>query len=251
MRALPLFLIASTLAAIGCSKAPDASGPAPSSAANPAAEAAPPKSSAAPTVRADERPFEQYQAPGSDAVAWVAQYYAASGSPINAGAVAARLDPQFQATTDAFARQDATAAMQKRLEAAVSAAKANPFVRLPPMVAHMPDYDVAKGRYDLQAFIGPSMGLDVAHGNAQVGFAPNPGLSGYAPESEAAARTLERAIASNPLGRQVQVTVYGKVVAAQARGGTPDVTIIPTRVVVLNYFVDGHTEPLFVATTAP
>lgn len=163
------------------------------------------------SVTAAEKPFDTYQAPGTDALAWAGAYYAASGAAPDY-AIAARLEPAFQRTTDAFAQQDVIAGTKTKLDAAIAAAKANPYVRLPPVVAQLPTYDLAHQRYDDFAdLVGPTMGLTVADGAAQIRFAPNPALSGYAPAHETEARTLEHAIASNPLNRQIQYTVFGKV----------------------------------------
>lgn len=245
---------AAALLLVACSSGASSSAePAnPSMASGPAAKAAPPAAAAAADVArvtASEKPFDAYRAPDGDALAWVGAYYAASGAAPDYPAVAARLDPVFQRTTDAFAQQDAIAGTKTKLDAAIAAAKANPYVRLPPVVARLPGYDLAHQRYDFADLIGPTMGLTVADGAAQIRFAPNPGLSGYAPANEAEARTLEHAIASNPLNRQIQYTVFGKVVGATLNGGTPELTVVPTRVVVENYLLDKPAELLFTATT--
>jgi hypothetical protein len=91
----------------------------------------------------------------------------------------------------------------------------------------------------------------VADGAASITFAANPGLAAYAPATETEARQLEHTIASNPLGRSVEVVVYGKVVGASLRGGEPQLTLVPTRVAVQCALVDGRTIPMFVATTMP
>lgn len=222
------------------SPAAAASGPTPAS----LPAAAPPTA----TVTAAEKPFDQYRAPTDDALAWVATYYAVAGTPPDYPAVAARLDPGFQQTSDAFARRDAVAAIKAKLDAAIAVAKANPYVRLPPVLGTLPAYDLEHGHYDLSPLIGPDLRVRVADGAASVSFAPSPGVAAYTPASEADARQLEHAISSNPLGRKVQVTVYGKVFAAKLRGGEPQLTVMPSRVVVENYLIGKDPEPLFTAT---
>lgn len=249
MRPQPWVVVA-LIALAGCSH--EAGAPPASTSATPPPQASAPAPAAAaeqPAVTAAEQAFDAYRAPDGDALAWVGAYYAASGEAADYRAVAARLDPAFQRTTDAFAQQDAIARTKAKLDAAIAAAKANPYVRMPPVVARLPAYDMAHQRYDFADLIGPTMGLTVADGAAQIRFAPNPALSGYTPANEAGARTLEHVIASNPLNRQIQYTVYGKVVGATLRGGTPELTVVPTRVVVENYLLGKPAEPLFTATT--
>lgn len=251
-----LYLAAAALA--GCSSGePDpsatANAPAPSASASgkapsPAVGSA---TSAAPAVTSTERSFDQYRAPGHDAVAWAGLYFAVADTPTDYKAVAARFDPVFQNTSDAFAQQDAVAKIKPKLDRAIADAKGNPFVQLPPVRMQMPAYDLDHGRYDLTPLIGPDLRVRVADGAASVTFAPNPRLVAYAPASEAEARQLEHTIASNPLGRSVEVVVYGKVVGASLRGGEPQLTLVPTRLAVQNALVDGSTQPLFVATTNP
>jgi hypothetical protein len=200
------------------------------------------------TVTASEKPFEQYQAPGDEALAWVGLYYAVAGTPVDYPAIAARLDPTFRATTDAFSQRDAVAGVKTNLDAAIAAAKANPYVKLSPVVTRMPAYDLARSRYDLSPFIGPDLRIHIGAGVADVAFAPNASLAAYAPANEAEARALEHNISSNPLGRQIQFTVYGKVVAGSLHGGEPQLTIIPSRVVVENYLLGRPPELLFTAT---
>jgi hypothetical protein len=251
MRAHSLLMALGFAALAACSHR-DADAPA-TSAAGPAhaLSAAAPKAPAPSPVTANEKPFEQYGTGSPDGLAWVALYYGVSGAPVDYAAVAGRLDPAYQKTTDAFAQRDALASLKARLDPAIAKAKADPYIQLPPVVTRMPAYDVEHGHYDLTTLVGDGHGMTVADGNARVVFAANPGLSAYAPATEADARALEHAIAANPLGREAQLTIYGKVVAAEARGGTPQLTVVPTRVVVLNDFADGHTEPLFTATTVP
>lgn len=248
----PLLCVASSLLLAGCSHSgsdtstPTAAGPSASTTAGaaPAAPATPP----AVTVTAGEKLFEQYQAPGDDALAWMGLYYAVAGTPVDYPDIAARLDPTFRATTDAFAQRDAVAGVKTKLDAAIAAAKANPYVKLSPVVTRMPAYDLTQNRYDLGAFIGPDLRIHIGAGVAGVAFAPNASLAAYAPANEAEARALEHNISSNPLGRQIQFTVYGKVVAGSLRGGEPQLTIIPSRVVVENYLLGRSPEPLFTAT---
>ena len=252
--ATPALLVLLTLA--GCSHDDGSAPPSADGVPGPATTAAPgptPASlpAAAPptaTVTAADKPFDQYRAPADDAVAWVATYYAAAGTPPDYPAVAARLDPRFQETSDAFARRDAVTAIKAKLDAAIAVAKANPYVRLPPVLGTLPDYDLEHGQYDLSPLIGPDLRVRVADGAASVSFAPSPSVATYTPASEADARQLEHAISSNPLGRKVQVTVYGKVIAATLRGGEPQLTVMPSRVVLENYLIGKDPEPLFTAT---
>ncbi|MDF3982150.1 hypothetical protein P3W23_09130 [Luteibacter sp. PPL554] len=242
-------------ALMGCSSG----GPDPSATANtPASSASASKTapstvaaSAAPAVTSTERSFDQYRAPGHDELAWAGLYFAVADTPADYKAVAARFDPTFQNTSDAFARQDAVARVKTKLDQAIAEAKSKPFVQLPPVRMHMPPYDLAHGRYDLGSLIGPDLRVRVADGAASITFAANPGLADYAPATETEARRLEHTIASNPLGRSVEVVVYGKVVGASLRGGEPQLTLVPTRVAVQNALADGSTQPLFVATTVP
>jgi hypothetical protein len=248
----PLFSVALSLLLAACSHTSSDAAP-PAAAAPPApktvaATPAAPATPSAATVTAAEMPFEQYQAPGDDALAWVGLYYAVAGTPVDYAAIAARLDPIFRATTDAFAQRDAVAGVKAKLDAAIAAAKANPHVKLSPVVTRMPAYDLTQNHYDLGAFIGPDLRIHIGAGVADVAFAANPSLASYAPANEAEARALEHSIGSNPLGRQVQFTVYGKVVVGALHGGEPQLTIIPTRVVVENYLLGRPPEPLFTAT---
>jgi hypothetical protein len=248
----PLFSVALSLLLAACSHsgsdtstpAAAASSASTTAAVTPAIPATPPTV----TVTAGEKPFEQYQAPGDDALAWVGFYYAVAETPVDYPAIAARLDPTFRATTDAFAQRDAVAGVKTKLDAAIAAAKANPYVKLSPVVTRMPAYDLTQSRYDLGAFIGPDLRIHIGAGVADVAFAANPSLASYAPANEAEARGLEHSLSSNPLGRQVQFTVYGKVVAGSLRGGEPQLTIIPSRVVVENYLLGRAPELLFAAS---
>jgi hypothetical protein len=251
-----LYLAAAAL--VGCSSGapnPSATAPAPAPPVSASGKAASPAvasaTSAAPAVTSTERPFDQYRAPAHDALAWAGLYFAVADTPADYKAVAARFDPAFHNTSDAFAQQDAVAKIKPKLDQAIADAKNNPFVQLPPVRMHMPDYDINHGRYDLGPLIGPNLRVRVADGAASVTFAPNSGLAGYTPATEAEARQLEHAIASNPLGRSVEVVVYGRVVSASLRGGEPQLTLVPTRLAVQNALVDGSTQPLFVATTHP
>ena len=238
------------LAACSHTSNPDATA-APSLPASPPASA--PSTAASATAleaTASEHPFEDYRAPGDDAVAWVALYYAASGAPVDYTTLAARLDPAYQKTTDAFKQRDALTALKARLEPAIAAAKASPYVQLPPVRMHRPAYDVAQNSYNLTPLIGPQHRFTVADGNARVALKANPRLVAYTPTDEAEARALEQAMSANPLA-QVDVIIYGKAVAAAAIGGTPQIALVPTRVVVENAFVNGTVEPLFTATANP
>lgn len=255
MRAATLLLATLPLALAACSPSHTADGAASGSTGG----SAPTPSAAAtgavptpsvPSVTAAEHPFEAYRAPGDDVLAWVALYYGAGGTPVDYAAVAARVDPAYQSTTDAFAQQDAQARLKARLDPAIAQAKADPYVRLPPVLMRRLTYDLAQRRYDLMPLIGPQHRLTVANGNARVALVSNPGLQAYTPASEAEARALEQALSANPM-QQVDVTIYGKVVAAGAMGGDPQLTVVPTRVVVANAFVDGSTKPLFIATAKP
>lgn len=260
MRAATLLLATLTLALAACSPSPPqvvhsadgaASGSTGGSAPTPSAAAtAGAPTPSVPSVTAAEHPFEAYRAPGDDALAWVALYYAVRGTPVDYAAVAARLDPAYRSTTDAFAQQDAQARLKARLDPAIAQAKADPYVRLPPVLMRRLTYDLAQHRYDLTPLIGSQHRLTVANGNARVALASNPGLQVYTPASEAEARALEQALSANPM-QQLDITIYGKVVAAESMGGDPQVTVVPTRVVVANAFVDGSTKPLFIATAKP
>lgn len=243
----PLLCVGLGLLAACSQAAPDSSPPATESAAPTSAPVAAAPATP-PTVTASEKSFSEYQAPEDDALSWLGLYYAAAGTPVDYPAIAARLDPAFQRTTDAFAQRDAVAAVKVKLDKAIAAAKANPYVKLSPVVARMPAYDLTRNLYDLGAFIGPDLRIGIGAGVASVSFTPNPSLATFAPANEAEARGLEHTISSNPLGRQVQFTVYGKVVAATLRGGEPQLTVVPSRVVVENYLVSGATQPLFTAT---
>lgn len=202
-----------------------------------------------PAVTAREKPFEAYQAPDHDAVRW-AGLCAAAGTPVDAKVVADQTDPTYQGATDAFAKRDALTAVQARLDRATADAKANPYVRLPPVLTRMPDYDLERGRYDLAPLIGTDQGMRLTEGNARIAYAANPGLTTYAvPESEA--RAMEHTLSTNPLARRVDLTVYGKVTGCTLMSGSPALVVTPTRVVLANHFVDGHTTPLLTATTSP
>lgn len=248
-----LSLAAAVLA--GCSSAaPDPS----ATASTPASSASASKTalstvaaSAAPAVTSTERSFDEYRAPGHDELAWAGLYFAVAGTPADYKAVAARFDPAFQNTSDAFAQQDAVAKVKPKLDQAIAEAKSNPFVQLPPVRMHMPSYDLDHGRYDLRSLIGPDLRVRVADGAASITLAANPGLATYAPATETEARQLEHTIAGNPLGRSVEIVVYGKVMGASLRGGEPQLTLMPTRVAVQSALVDGSNQPLFVATTSP
>lgn len=254
--ATPALLVLLTLA--GCSHDDGSSppsvhsipGPATTSATGPTPASVPATAPPTATTTAAEKPFDQYRAPADEALAWVATYYAMAGTPPDYQAVAARLDPAYQNTTDAFARQDAQTRLKARLDQAIAQAKANPYVRLPPVLMRRLAYDVVQHRYDLTPLIGPQHRLTVANGNARVALAANPGLQAYVPASEAEARALEQALSTNPM-QQIDVTIYGKVVPAESMGGDPQITLMPTRVVVANAFVDGSTKPLFTATASP
>jgi hypothetical protein len=178
----------------------------------------------------------------------VALYYAVSGGPVDFSAVAGRLDPAYQKATDAFVRKDALTAFQSRLDRSIAAASASPYVQLPPVMARMPAYDVDHGHYDLSDLIGAGHGMHVAEGAASVRFADSPSLTRYAPTNESTARDLEHTLSTNPLSRQVIVTIYGKVVGGTLMGGTPQLTVMPSRVVIENTYADGHTTPLLTAT---
>ncbi|WP_368309921.1 hypothetical protein [Luteibacter sp. CQ10] len=204
-----------------------------------------------PAVTAAEKPFEAYMVPDHDGLRWVGLYYAVTGAPIDAAAVANRLDPAYQTATDAFAKRDALTAVQAKLQQAIDEAKANPYVRLPPVVTHMPAFDIDHGRYDFSDLIGEGRGMHLGDTGAQVRFAASPGLTGYAPANEAEARALEHTLGSNPLGRRIQMVVYGKVVGGTLMSGEPQLTVMPSRVVIENFYVDGHTTPLLTATVAP
>lgn len=251
--ATPALLVLLTLA--GCSHDDGTATPSVHSAPGPSATAASgptpasgPATAPTATVTAADKPFDQYRAPADDALAWVATYYAVAGTPPDYTAVAARLDPKFQQTSDAFAQRDAVAAVKAKLDAVIAVAKANPYARLPPVLGTLPAYDLEHGHYDLLPLIGPELRVRVADGAASVSFAPSPSVAAYTPASEADARQLEHAVSSNPLGRKVQVTVYGKVVAATLRGGEPQLTVMPSRVVLENYLIGKDPEPLFTAS---
>jgi hypothetical protein len=115
-------------------------------------------------------------------------------------------------------------------------------------MTRMPGYDVDHARYDLSELIGADHGMHVAEGAASVRFAASPTLATYAPTSEAAARDFEHTLSTNPLSRQVIVTIYGKAVGGTLMGGTPQLTVMPSRVVIENTYADGHTTPLLTAT---
>lgn len=265
---LPVLAALLTCILAGCSQG-DANAPTPppsspahaATAATAATGAVPPTAPAAttnssqaadsPSVTATEKPFEAYMAPDHDGLRWVGLYYAVTGAPIDAAAVANRLDPAYQRATDAFAKRDALTAVQAKLQQAIDQAKANPYVRLPPVVTHMPTFDIDRGRYDFSDLIGEGRGMHLGDTGAQVRFAPSPGLTGYAPANVAEARVLEHTLGSNPLGRQIQMTVYGKVIGGTLMSGEPQLLVAPSRVVLENFYVDGHTTPLLTATVSP
>ena len=93
----PLCSVALSLLLAACSHtSSDASPNAESAPSAPTTAAATPAAPATPptvTVTASEKPFEQYQAPGDEALAWVGLYYAVAGTPVDYPAIAARLDP--------------------------------------------------------------------------------------------------------------------------------------------------------------
>ncbi|APG04848.1 hypothetical protein BJI69_13735 [Luteibacter rhizovicinus DSM 16549] len=249
MRASSGWVIAVALAVTACSHhEPDTSsvGAATAASAPPVHSAAP--STGAPTVTAAERPFDTYLKPDSDGLQWVAIYYAVSSGPVDYSAMAGRLDPAYQKATDAFVRKDALTAFQGRLDQAIATAKASPYVQLPPVMTRMPGYDVDHARYDFTDLIGADHGMHVAEGAASVRFAASPALTMYAPATETAARDLEHTLSTNPLSRQILLTVYGKVVGGTLMGGTPQLTVVPSRVVIENTYADGHTTPLLTAT---
>jgi hypothetical protein len=249
MRAPIGWMVAVTLALTACSHhEPDTSltAPAMASSAPPAHSTAP--SAGAPTVTAAERPFDTYLKPDEDGLKWIALYYAVSGTPVDYNAVAARLDPAYQKATDAFVRKDALTAFQARLNQAIATAKASPYVQLPPVMTRMPAYHVDHGHYDLTDLVGADHGMHVAEGAANIRFAASPALATYAPTSEAAARDFEHTLSTNPLSRQILLTVYGKVVGGTLMGGAPQLTVIPSRLVIENTYADGHATPLLTAT---
>jgi hypothetical protein len=249
MRAPICWMVTVALAATACSHhEPDSSsaGLATATSTPPAHSAAP--SLGAPTVTAAERPFDAYLKPDEDGLKWIALYYAVSGKPVDYNAVATRLDPNYQKATDAFVRKDALTAFQARLDQAMATAKASPYVQLPPVTTRMPGYDVDQGRYDLTDLIGADHGMHVAEGAASVRFAASPALTTFAPTNEAAARDFEHVLSTNPLSRQILLTVYGKVVGGTLVGGAPQLTVIPSRLVIENTYADGHTTPLLTAT---
>ena len=249
MRAHLGWLAVLMLATTACShrdtdQAPTSPGSATSTPKAPTAAAA----ATAPIVTAAERPFDAYLKPDDDGLQWVALYYAVSGGPVDYSAVAGRLDPEYQKATDAFVRKDALTAFQARLDRSIAAAKASPYVQLPPVMARMPTYDVDHGHYDLSDLIGAGHGMHVAEGAASVRFAASPALTTYAPINEAAARDFEHILSTNPLSRQILLTVYGKVAGGTLMGGAPQLTVIPSRLVIENTYADGHTTPLLTAT---
>lgn len=248
-----LMAVAGALTACSHPDAGSASGPVPASTATGeavATTASRPKAAPVPSVTAAEQPFDAYQAPDHDAVRWMGLCAAAMGSPADAKAVAEQTDGAYQAATDAFAKRDALAAVEARLERATAEGKANPYVRVPVVLTRMPDYDLDHGRYPLAPLVGEGQGLRITEGNARVTYAGNPGLAFYAP-SEPDARALEHTLSTNPLTRRVDMTVYGKVTGCALMSGSPALTVTPTRIVLANHYVDGHTTPLLTATTAP
>lgn len=250
-RMLPSLLI--TVGALaGCSHqdASTASSPAPVSSQAVATAPSGPKAAAAPPVTAAEQPFDAYQAPDHDAVRWMGLCAAVMGAPADATVVAEQTDPVYQAATDAFAKRDALAAVQARLDTATAEGKANPYVRLPVVLTRMPDYDLDHGRYPLASLVGEGQGFRITEGNARVTYAANPGLAFYtAPEPDA--RAMEHTLSTNPLARRVDMVVYGKVTGCSLMSGSPALVVTPTRVVLTNHYVDGHTTPLLTATTSP
>ncbi|MDQ7995267.1 MAG: hypothetical protein AAGC76_05370 [Luteibacter sp.] len=250
MRAHRLLSSVAVAMLAACSQGEPAAPPAASSSApSPTAVAAPASAPVTPAVIAAEHPFDAYQAPDHDAIRW-AGLCAAVGTPVDPKVVAEQTDRTYQAAADAFAKRDALTVVQARLAQATSEGKANPYVRLPPVLTRMPDYDVDYQRYDLTPLIGKDQGMHIPEGNARIAYAPNPGLAAYAP-SEADARAMEHTLSTNPLARRVDMEVFAKVTGCTLMSGSPALTVTPTRVVLANHFVDGRTTPLFTATTSP
>lgn len=250
---LPLMAAVGALAACSHPDAGSASAPTPVSSGSgeaAATAASTPTPAPTPAVTAAEQPFDAYQAPDHDAVRWMGLCAAAIGAPADAQVVAEQTDPAYQAATDAFAKRDALAAVQARLERATIEGKAHPYVRLPVVLTRMPDYDVDHGRYPLAPLVGEGQGIRITEGNARVTYAANPGLTFYAaPEPDA--RAMEHTLSTNPLTRRVDMVVYGKVTGCSLMSGSPALVVTPTRVVLTNHYVDGHTTPLLTATASP
>ena len=233
------------LGATACSHSEPSGGAAPKPSATSAPKAKPAENaSPTPRVTAAEKPFADYVPIGDDALAWVGQYYAVAGDSVDYAAVAQRLEPTYRNATDTFAKRDALAAFSAKLDKAIADARANPYIRIPPYQAQLPAYDLDHTHYDLSGLISPDSILDVGNSAAQVRMAPAPDLATYAPANEAEARATEKTLSSEPFPRKVVVTVYGKVVSADVRGGQPSITIAPARVEMTTFALNGPTAPV-------
>lgn len=148
-----LVLVAVVLTACSQPEAGNPAAPRPATAATTAPPPYPPGATA-PAVTSAEKPFEAYQGPDHDPGSWMSLCAAVTGTPADAKVVAAQTDAAYQAATDAFAKRDALAAVQARLDRATAEGKANPYVRMPLVLTRMPGYDVDHGRYVLAPLIG-------------------------------------------------------------------------------------------------
>jgi len=232
--------------------APEATSPSAPTAAAPApskgAATAPQPPAKAFQVTAAEKAFTDYAAPDDRALAWVGQYYAVTKTKVDYTAVAQRLDATYRQVSNAFAKRDALAAFKTKLDQAIAEASANPYIRLPPFQADLAPYDLDGQRYALAELLAPDSIVDVANGAAQVRFAPAEALASYAPANEAEARTVEHTLSHEAFPRKVEVTVFGKVVDGELVGGRPRLVVLPARVALTTFSLEGPGRPVLTAT---
>jgi hypothetical protein len=248
LRSLLLIFLAAGMAACSPSDPPDTAigGPKPAAPAVQASAVKPP--SEAPKVTAAEKAFADYAPMGDEPLAWVGQYYAATGNAVEYPALAQRLDATYRDATDAFAKRDALDAFRRLVDQAIATAKANPYIRIPPYQTQLGSYDLDRGHYDLGPLLSPDNVLDVGSGAAQVRFAPAGPLASYAPASEAEARAAEKNLSTEPFPRKVQVAVFGKIVGGELRGGMPSLLVLPARVELTTFPLNGPALPVLTAT---
>jgi hypothetical protein len=249
LRSLLLLMLAVAMAACSPSEPPETAIGGAAKPAAPAVQAPAAKPpSEAPKVTAAEKAFADYAPMGDEPLAWVGQYYAATANAVEYPALAQRLDATYRDATDTFAKRDALDAFRRLVDQAIATAKANPYIRIPPYQTQLGSYDLDRARYDLGPLLSPDNVLDVGSGAAQVRFAPAGPLANYAPASEAEARAAEKTLSTEPFPRKVQVAVFGKVVGGELRGGMPSLLVLPARVELTTFPLNGPALPVLTAT---